>query len=72
MPIGVIVSVIAFSKTEKGIGVVVIPVPSCAQDVEIPALSGSKVGLPFLIVELNLDAELFFPDLLNGDCKSAV
>ena len=61
-----VVTVVAGHKTKKSVRVHVIADPCRADYVEITGLACGEVDLPLLVVETDLDAEFFFPHLLNG------
>ena len=61
-----VIAVVAGHETKKSVRVHVITDPCGADDVELACLACGEVDLPLLVVEADLDAELFFPHLLNG------
>ena len=65
-PVTVVVAVVAGHETKKCVRVHVIADPCRADYVEITSLACGEVDLPLLVVKADLDAELFFPHLLDS------
>ena len=65
-PVRVVVAVARREQLEKRVRVGVIADPAHTRDLEILRLQGLEEDLPFLVLELDLHAEVFPPHLLQG------